>query len=336
MRFAAFGRTSFLYKSIEQCAAAGHVPVLIGTCEAAPEYTVTETDFRDLADRLQCAFFCDAQINKDQYIQLAKQSGAEAAISVNWLTLVGQKMMEQFQYGIINAHAGDLPRYKGNACPNWAIIAGEDKVVVTLHKMVAELDAGPIFLQRSFPLSNSTYVGNIYDFLENSIPAMFVEALNGLANGTLVSRPQSTDPAAALRCFPRVPGDGLINWNKPADELERLVRASAEPFSGAYSFYGNEKIVVWRAHAEVLHYGYMGIPGQVIERRNATGEVLILTGKNALVLEEISIGAEGRRRPVDVLQSSRIRLGIDIEEQILELRKAVERLLAKGPQDSER
>ncbi len=336
MKFAAFGRTSFLYKSIEQCAAAGHIPVLIGTCAASPEYTVTEKDFRDLADKLRCPFFCDAEINKDEYVQLAKRSGAEVAISVNWLTLVGQKMMEQFQYGIINAHAGDLPRHKGNACPNWAIIAGEDRVVVTLHKMVAQLDAGPILLQRSFPLGNSTYIGDVYDFLENSIPAMFVEALNGLADGTLASRPQCMDPAAALRCFPRVPGDGLINWNKPADELGRLVRASAEPFSGAYSFYGNEKIVVWRAHAEVLSYSYMGVPGQVIERRNETGEVLILTGENALVLEEVSVGAEGRRKPIEVLRSLRIRLGIDMEEQILELRKVVERLLSKEPQDREK
>jgi methionyl-tRNA formyltransferase len=326
MKVAAFGRTQWLYDSIRAAVARGHEVRLIGTCPAAPEYSVTEGDFRRLADELGCAFFCDSAINRPEYVRMAAESGAEAAISVNWLTLVGEEMRAQFAHGVINAHAGDLPRFRGNACPNWAIIAGESRVVLTLHRMAAGLDAGPILLQRSFPLGPETYIADVYNFIGGSVPQMFVEVLDGLEAGTLRARAQPADPALSLRCFPRLPRDGQIDWAMPAEQIARLVRASAEPFAGAYSFLGADKVVVWRARPGRLPYPYLGAPGQVGERRPAAGEVVVLTGDGLLVLEEVETAASGRRPAAEVIRSARARLGLDAGEEIARLRSEIERL----------
>lgn len=331
MKVAALGRTEWLYEAIKAVAARGHEIVLIGTCSARPEYAVSERDFAGLAAELGCPFFCDAAIDRPENVAMLRDSGADVGISMNWVSLIPPSVVEQFRYGIINAHGGDLPRYRGNACQAWAILAGEEKIVLTLHRMTAGLDAGPILLQRECPLGPNTYIGDVYRFFSRHLPTMFVEVLEGLAAGSIVPREQPTEPARSLRCFPRVPSDAEIDWGRPAEDLARLVRASAEPYAGAYSFMGAERVTIWRAHAERLAYPYLGAAGQVVDRRPGTGEVAVLAGEGILVLEEVETAATGRTRAADALGSLRIRLGMDVSTQIGRLLKRtgeLERLVA--------
>jgi len=326
MKFAAFGRTGWLFDSIARCAEHGHQPALIGTSPAAPEYTVGPEDFRRLAERFDCPFFCDVRINHPDYLGMAADSGAEVALSVNWMTLIGQEMLDQFPLGVLNAHAGDLPRFRGNAAPNWAILLGEPQIVVTVHKMAAELDAGDVLLKRSSPLSEATTIAEVYRFMKRNIPEMFAEVLDGLSAGTLIPRPQSTQSQDILRCCPRLPTDGRINWRQSAEQLSRLVRASGEPFAGAYSFLNGEKLVVWSARAAQPAFPQVGIPGQVIDRRQETGEVSILTGDGILVLREVETVTTGRRPAAEMIRSTRIRLGIEVEDELLQLKQRVDQL----------
>lgn len=317
MRVAAFGRTKWLYDSITAVAERGHQVVLIGTSPTAREYEVDEKGFERLAEDLGSSFFCDPSINRRRYRRLVRQTGAEVAISVNWPVLIGPAMLDQFPFGIMNAHAGDLPRYRGNATPNWAILAGEEEVVLTIHRMAVELDAGPIFLQRSCPVDSATYIGDIHRFMSDNIPEMFVEVVDGLASGTLTGREQDKDPASSLRCFPRLPQDGEIDWRCGATEISRLVRASAEPFDGAYTFVDRAKLTIWRAHPDRLSHPYLGVPGHVVERSD--GEVSVLTGEGVLVLQEVEVHANGRVKAAEVIKSTRTRLGLDWSAEILRL-----------------
>lgn len=326
MRFAAFGRTHWLYDSIRACTSRGHEIALIGTCEAAPEYRVGIQDFRRLAQELSCPFFADAAINKPDKLALAENSGAEIAISINWLTLIGAQMLAQFPHGIVNAHCGDLPRFRGNACPNWAILSGEPRMTVSLHRMTAELDAGDVFLQRHWPIAESTYIRDLYGALDCALPEMFADLLDGLEDGTISPRPQSTDPADSLRCFPRIPADGFLDWNRPAEELCRVVRASSDPFAGAYTYLEGQKLIVWRATAGGLEYPHLGVPGQVVRCDEATRRVGILCREGVLDLELVQLADQGRRAAFDVLRSTRQRLGMSVPNEIQQLRARVSQL----------
>lgn len=308
MKFAVLGRSHWLYDTARLAVSRGHQPVLVGTCPSAPDYRIKETAFEQLARDAGCPFFSDARINDERYVRLARDSGAEIALSVNWLTMIGPAMIEAFPRGILNAHAGDLPRYRGNACPNWAILAGEDHIGACVHLMVPELDAGPVVLRRSFPLGPETYIGEVYEFLDGELPRMLVEGMEGLASGILEAQPQPSDPSFTLRCFPRTPEDGLIDWREAAEKVCRLVRASAEPFAGAFTYFDEQRLTVWRARPSRLPYQWMGVPGQVAEI-SAAGEVIVLCGEGVAVLSEVQLAGSGRGKASAVVRSTRSRLG---------------------------
>lgn len=309
MRVAVLGRTKALFDSINALINAGHTITLIGTCKESPEYTVSTENFRKKAATLGVPFFNNPNINSDEITDLLKSSMSEIAISVNWLTVLSEKAIHAFPRGILNAHAGDLPRYRGNACPNWAILNGEKKIALTIHFMEAHsLDSGPIVIKQQFPLNDSTYIGDVYQWMEKIIPLSFLEAVNGLENGSLIPTPQPSDPQLSLRCYPRIPEDGLIDWNNNAENIVRLIRASAEPFAGAFTFWGDTKIIVWRARAGDYPCPSLAVPGHVLWRAGRSGEVAVATREGVLFLEEIELLSQGRLRPCDVLKSNRIRL----------------------------
>jgi UDP-4-amino-4-deoxy-L-arabinose formyltransferase/UDP-glucuronic acid dehydrogenase (UDP-4-keto-hexauronic acid decarboxylating) len=307
MRFAILGRTRWLLDAARLAMQRGHDLVLVGTCAAAPEYSLTEADFERLAAEAGCPYFCDARINDDRHVRAARASGAEIALSVNWLTLFGAEIIAAFPHGILNAHAGDLPRYRGNACPNWAILNGEDHVGLCVHRVVPELDAGPVVLRTRYPLGPDTYIGDVYAFLNVEIPRMLVAAMEGLVSGKLEAVPQPEDPALSLRCFPRLPDDGLIDWREPAEMIGRLVRASAEPFAGAFTYLDGKRLRVWRARPDRLPYPWCGVPGQVAAI--ADEKITVLCGQGTVfVVTEVQLGTE-RLPPGRLIKSTRARLG---------------------------
>jgi len=154
MKVIAIGRTDILYNSIKMLTENGHEVPLIVTCEEAPGYTVGTNDFEQLAKKIGASFVKTEHINLNGNVQLIKEANADIAISVNWKNIIGQEVIDCFPHGIINAHSGDLPRYRGNAVTNWAIINGETEIALTLHLMTTDLDAGPIFSKRRIRLRN--------------------------------------------------------------------------------------------------------------------------------------------------------------------------------------
>ncbi len=182
-----------------------------------------------------------------------------------------------------------------------AILNGESSVALTIHRMDAGLDSGPIFLKRRLPLLPDTYIGDLYAALQRDVPGMFGEVLGNLLS-TNSPVPQ-TGPA--LRGYPRRPEDGRIEWWRPAEHIWRLVRASSEPFVGAFAQYRGEHLVVWRARAGP--WREQSVPCQVKSSDAMAVEVAVATGEGILWLQEIEY--RGRRGASGaVLRSSRERL----------------------------
>jgi methionyl-tRNA formyltransferase len=305
--------------------AKGHEPVLVATAPAAPEYGVEEEDFAGLAARLGAEFYTTSSGKPAGLLHALRDAKPDIAISFNWPSLIGAETIAVVPHGILNAHPGDLPRFRGNACPNWAILAGERQVVLTVHAMNGELDAGPIHVRAAMPLEETTYIGDVYKWLADTMPGLFLRAMSSIENGTARPVDQPQDPALSLRCFPRIPEDSLIDWSADAESISRLVRASTEPFSGAYTFLGAERLTVWRMRKDVLRFRWLGRPGQVAHRDKTSGEVSVLTGKDAIVLQEVEYA--GRRvRPADLIESTRARLGLGLEGEVRALRARLQTL----------
>lgn len=326
MRVAAIGRTKNLYNSITKVKDGGHDIALIITCKESPGYEIVANDFKLLAKSLGIDFAQTERINSPEVIRLIKKNKPDIGISINWKTIIGQEVLNCFPYGVVNAHAGELPRYRGNAAPNWAIINGEKKIVMTAHLMTVELDAGPVILRQEMPVSDKTCISEAYEFIEKACPEGLLKAINGLANGSIKPRPQPTDASLSLRCYPRIPRDGEIDWRQSAVKLDRLVRAVSTPFDGAYTFMGIEKLIIWKAHYETPPYPFVGTPGQVAERRPETGEVAVITGEGFLVIEEVETITSGRKKAAEIVGTIRTRLGMDLAGEIMRLNGELEKI----------
>lgn len=299
MRVGAIGRSAMLLHAIEALVAAGHEIAFVQTCTAEDHYGVGEAEFRALAARLGAPFVLDRQAAAC----LPVAGGAEVAISVNWPTLIPEEVRAAFAHGVLNAHAGDLPRYRGNACPNWAILNFEAQVAVTVHRMTEELDSGPWLAKAALAIDEATYVGDVYRWLEARIPRLFAEALERLATKGFAEQ----DPSVrASRMFPRRPEDARIDWKAPTRSVLALVRASSHPFDGAFSHLeGQELVRIFRARRFDPGYDFSAVPGQVCLRSGANP--VVAAGDGMVEIEECTIeGADARAL---VGRSLRNRLG---------------------------
>ena len=283
MRIALLGRTKALLAAARPLIEAGHQIPLIGTCKAESHYGADEFDFRNLSRDIGADFFSSPKLNDPNRTEQLERANCDIALSVNWPIIIGEKSCEVFSKGILNAHLGDLPRYRGNACPNWAILNDEKFVGLCLHRMEPNnLDTGPVLQRIHMEISEKTYVGDVYSWFEKSLPGLAVDAMKKLDRlGEDAFIQQSRDPSAWLRCYPRRNEDSRIDWLKPASEVLRLIRASSHPFGGAWTLLeGQIRIDIWRAKVFYHKGDFLAIPGQVMLSKN--GEPIIACGEGAL------------------------------------------------------
>ena len=142
--------------------------------------------------------------------------------------------------------------------------------------------------------------------MERRIPDLAVEALDSLAKDPdfLIER-QSKDFRDALRCYPRNPADGEIDWRESNVQILRLINASSEPFSGAFCQFKGEKMIIWRANLFQDNEIYLAVPGQVAA---ITSEgVVVTTGEGKLLLTEVEVAGK-RGHPNLFINSLRSRL----------------------------
>lgn len=293
MRVAILGRSNLLLRTARLLHTQGHEIGLVGTCRAEAFYRTDEAAFEAFADEVGAPFFNDARINSPERVADLRKSHCELAVSINWLTILREAACTAFPRGVLNAHAGDLPRFRGNACPNWAILMGEPHVGLCIHQMEpGESDSGPVFLRDRYPLGTNTYIEDVYGWLERRVPEMFREILERLDRGTIEAIPQPQDPKVALRCYPRRPDDARLSWHTDAETISRLVRASSRPFDGAYCFLeGERRVTVWRASTAVPETPFLAVPGQVLGA-DARGYPLIACSDDAIRLLDVEIAGE--------------------------------------------
>jgi methionyl-tRNA formyltransferase len=281
VRIGVIGRSRLLLEAAAQVSRNGHQISFVHTCEAADYYDVGPDDFERLAIEHQAPFSC----GKGTRGQLAalKATATDVAISVNWPTLLPPDLLCLFPYGILNAHAGDLPRYRGNACPNWALLNFERRIGVTIHRMVEDVDAGPILDKDFLEVGEETYIGDVYAWLEECVPRLFARSIEKLPTVGFVAQDESIRP---LRTFPRRPEDSRINWNDGTRRILALVRASSRPFPGAFTHLeGREKIHILRAREFSPDYDFLAVPGQVC-LRSPNGNPVVATGEGMIEIEE--------------------------------------------------
>jgi methionyl-tRNA formyltransferase len=218
----------------------------------------------------------------------------------------------------VNVHYAPLPELRGRATVNWAIIRHRPATAITIHVLVAELDAGPILFQAPVPIGEDDMVGDVYARLN---------ALQRRHLGAVVERHLDGDPGrpqdesgASYACT-RLPADGEIDWDRPTADVHALVRALGEPFPGAFTYVETRRLVIWRAARVEPARRWSGrIPGRVVGRSADAGWVDVLTRDGVLRLHTVQPEGEPVQPAAEAITSVRTTLGLRASDLLERLR----------------
>ena len=189
---------------------------------------------------------------------------ADAAVVAAYGLILPSPILAAPRLGCLNVHASLLPRWRGAAPIQRAILAGDRETGITIMQMDEGLDTGPIVLQQPVPVLPETTAGELAERLADLGARLTAEALDGIAAGKLMPRPQPNDGVTYAPKIRRE--EARLDWLLPADALERQVRAF-EPRPGAWFSGGGERIRVLRA--EIEPQGINVPPGTVLDDRLA-------------------------------------------------------------------
>lgn len=209
-----------------------------------------------------------------------------------WITdyryLVSGAVLNLAPLGAINLHPSLLPKYRGRAPINWAILRGETEFGLTAHVVDEGMDSGEIVAQRRFTLSQDEDVGDALNKLYPMYEDITRDVLHSLAAGRWQRSRQNHDDATA---FPRRrPTDGLIDWSLPAREVWNLVRAVAAPYPGAFTSCRGGTMRVWHvAGIEPFSALRCTQPGEVIQATPDGHCVTVACGDAALTIDRFDL-----------------------------------------------
>lgn len=159
--------------------------------------------------------------------------------------------------GTINLHGSLLPQYRGAAPINWAVINGEATTGVTTFKLQHAIDTGDILLQESFAIGPDETAGEVHDRMKEMGAALLVKTISGLADHTLIERPQSAAPdpqltidGSELKHAPKIFTETCkIDWNKPVANIHNLIRGLS-PFPAAFSYLKDKTLKIYKSKKE--------------------------------------------------------------------------------------
>jgi len=229
----------------------------------------------------------------------------------------------------VNVHYAPLPRYRGRATVNWAIINGEPDAHIAIHCLEPELDAGGVLFAGSVPIRPADTVSDLYERLNGLQRDQLAGAVRRRLGGEL-GEPQ--DEGAASYTCTRLPDDGEIRWAEPSVTVDRLVRSLTAPFPGAYTYLGLRRLLVHRA--EVRHDAprYEGrVPGRPVGRSAAGGWVDVLTGDGVLRLHTVQLDGEAPAPAADVIRSVKQTLGLRTQDLLMKIADLETRLALLTP-----
>ncbi|HVB16604.1 MAG TPA: methionyl-tRNA formyltransferase [Stellaceae bacterium] len=238
-----------------------------------------------LAERHGIPVHCPATL-RDAHAQAEFAAiRADAAVVAAYGLILPPPVLAAPRFGCLNVHASLLPRWRGAAPIQRAILAGDSESGVTIMQMDEGLDTGPMLLQQAMPIMPNTTAGELSENLAVLGAHLLVEALDGVAGGTLRPRPQPSEGVTYAAKLRRE--EARLDWRLPAAVLERQVRAF-DPWPGAFFMAGGERIRVLRA--EIGPLADAASPGTVLD-------------------EHLSIAcAEGALRPLKLQRPGRTAL----------------------------
>ncbi len=246
------------------------------------------TPVKEAALELGLTVYQPSRVREQSFMDTVRALNPDVIVVSAFGQIIPKALLELPRYGCVNIHASLLPKYRGAAPIQWAVMDGEPVSGVTIMQMDEGLDTGDMLAKTEVPLEPDETGGSLFDKLSRAGAELLIRTLPALEQGTLTPEKQPLEsPTAYARMIRKE--DGRIDWNLEAEAIERRIRG-LNPWPSAYTELTGKILKIWRA--EVLPKESGQTPGTVTEA--GKGGFCVQTGKGVLRLLEVQL--EGKKR----------------------------------------
>jgi methionyl-tRNA formyltransferase len=219
------------------------------------------------------------KVGTPEWVARIAEMRPDLILSVYYRNMISTRILGLARLGAFNMHGSLLPKYRGRAPINWAVLHGEPRIGMTLHRMVKEPDAGDIVDQEGVDIGPRDTAEQAFRKVLPCARRVLARQIDALLAGTAAATPQ--DASQATYFGGRGPEDGRIDWTRPSAQVFNLVRAVTDPYPGAFTDVGSSRLMVWWAEPDTPGArGKSGQPGEVI----SASPLVVATGDGAIEL----------------------------------------------------
>lgn len=290
MKVIFMGTPDFSVGTLEALAEAGHEVVLAVTQPDKPKGRggkMQYTPVKEAALARDIPVYQPKKIREPECIEELKKYNADIMVVIAFGQILPKEILQMTPYGCINVHASLLPKYRGAAPIQWAVIDGEKVSGVTTMQMNEGLDTGDMILKTEIPLDQKETGGSLHDKLAEAGAKLCVETLKCLEDKTATWEPQGESTTAYAKMLDKNLGN--INWNDPAVQIGRLIRG-LNPWPSAYTHWNDKVIKLWQA--DVVEDNTDQEAGTIVKVEKDS--FYVQTGEGLLKIEELQL--QGKKR----------------------------------------
>ena len=263
MKIIFMGTPDFSVGTLEALVEAGHEVVLAVTQPDKPKGRGGKMQFtpvKETAMKYDIPVFQPKKVREPGCIEELRKYNADVIVVVAFGQILPKEILEMTPYGCINVHASLLPKYRGAAPIQWAVIDGEEVSGVTTMQMNEGLDTGDMIMKTEIVLDKKETGGSLFDKLSVEGAKLCVRTLEALENKTATWETQGETPTAYARMLTKEIGN--IKWEKAAVQIERLIRG-LNPWPSAYTDWNGKVMKIWEA--DVVDNNVEAEPGTIVK-----------------------------------------------------------------------
>ena len=302
MKIVFMGTPDFSVNALENIVKAGHDVVGVITQPDKPKGRggkMQYTPVKEKALELGLDVYQPQRVKETEFIEKLKEMNPDAIVVIAFGQILPKAILDMPKYGCINVHASLLPKYRGAAPIQWSVIDGEKETGVTTMYMNEGLDTGDIIDKVVVPIDKKETGGSLFDKLAIGGGKLILKTLIELENGTAVRTPQDDSKSNYAGMINKQLGK--IDFNKSANEIERLIRG-LNPWPSAYTKMDGKTLKIWDADVDDSEND--SAPGTITE----VGKdfIRVATGKGSLKILELQLEGKKRMKTRDFLNGAKI------------------------------